>query len=212
MKKPDGRLYNITSLRYIKPYISKSLNPNEIGLLPSLSAIKRLFFRLTGKVIYFISFSQTQSSSMYKKRVEKTGGEFKQFHQFNVQNRNFYIPNDMLNREKSILDEKLLLSIIHGDMMNVRSYIKPLKISWIQVYEYDFTKKEDEITLYIEEHREQLNDQAHQNHADIFAEEKRKKRAYMKYHPNRDFEERFKDQLKKNWAEDEDVFVDNGYR
>ena len=57
---------------------------------------------------------------MYKKRVEKTGGEFKQFHQFNVQNRNFYIPNDMLNREKSILDEKLLLSIIHGDMMNVR--------------------------------------------------------------------------------------------
>lgn len=34
----------------------------------------------------------------------------------------------------------------------------------------------------------------------------------MKYHPNRDFEERFKDQLKKNWAEDEDVFVDNGYR
>lgn len=57
MKKPDGRLYNITSLRYIKPYISKSLNPNEIGLLPSLSAIKRLFFRLTGKVIYFISFS-----------------------------------------------------------------------------------------------------------------------------------------------------------
>ena len=50
MRKPDGRFHNITSLKYIQPYVNNCLNPNQIGLLPSLSLAKRWLMKVFKKV------------------------------------------------------------------------------------------------------------------------------------------------------------------
>lgn len=67
----------------------------------------------------------------------------------------------------------------------------------MKVYDFDFSPMDEEIKIFIEENREAIEDEAHFTYIDHLAEEKRKKREYMKYIPNRDYENRYKDELLK---------------
>jgi hypothetical protein len=130
--------------------------------------------------------------------VKKTGGEFKTFHWFICNNAHYYVPYDMNDKAKAMHDEDLLLSIIHGDQMNV--------------YEYDLSHLDEEIDIDLEENREMLEDHGHINHINYFEEENRKKRAYMKYLPNRDYNNDYGREQLKNPMGDDGTFIDNGYR
>jgi len=132
------------------------------------------------------------------KNVEKTGGEFRKFHKFSCGMRTYLLPIDMANKEKSMLDEDLLLSIIHGDQMNV--------------YNFDFSKADEEIDVNIEENREVMEDVSHYLHSDFFSEENHKKRTYMKYLPNRDYNDDYGREKLKNPMGDDGTYIDNGYR
>lgn len=130
--------------------------------------------------------------------MKQTGGEFRTFHRFLCNNSPYFVPVDTFDKSKAVLDEDLLLSIMHGDQMNV--------------YNFDFSKNDEEILINVEENREVLEDISYQTHNDYFAIENHKKRAYMKYLPNRDYNNDYKNEQLKNPMGDDGTYIDNGYR
>ncbi|CAI2367367.1 unnamed protein product [Moneuplotes crassus] len=190
-KKPKNHWSWIRDCKFVGKTEYKGLNPNSIGLLPSLNALKRLFNK--------VSSQDQHQSQRYKRKVQKTGGEFCSFYHFMCKNKNYYIPTDMVDRSKSILNEDLVLQgIMNGDLN--------------RVHEYDFYHHDEEILINREESREGLEDFGYENHIDLLEEENRKKRAYMKYHPNRDYNGRYGNEALKKPMGDDGTFIDNGYR
>jgi len=113
-----------------------------------------------------------------------------------AQNNIFLVPVDHEETEKGIMSRDLFEDVIHG------------RIGKIQ--RKDFSEIEEQYDEIMKPIVERYVELARRAGKDIQTKEEYQKRAYMYYHPNREFTGRFEHRKLKKV--DDGTFVDNGYR
>lgn len=140
--------------------------------------------------------TQKKEEESNEKAQEEDQSNFKYFWKFAADNETFLIPHDHEHFKNGIIDKQLLFDLINGKQN--------------KVLDFDFSQKEEEYEFVRQALQERYKEIAEKHGDTIVTDDDKKKRAYMYFHPNREFSGHFESlKLKKV---DDGTYIDNGYR
>lgn len=188
--------FSLRTVRYVGEYRNDFVTLDNRGLLPSISRLlnKGLETKPDSKLNEKIGINKDKAPP--KEETAKDKSNFKYFWKFMANNETFLIPHDHEMFEDGTLDRQLLFDLINGRQN--------------KVLDFDFTQNEEFYNAMKVMVTEVFKEVAESTGEVFNTEEEKKKRAYMYFHPNREFSGKFESlKLKKV---DDGTFIDNGYR